>query len=382
MLWAWFDRNAGPLPVRMRSFRPVGPAALVLTALVAVLAPSLPPELRYGPLLVSVLLLGLPHGAVDHVAVAGAFRDHLADGAASASPPDGFAEGLLSPARPLGRALRSVALLYASTGGAYLLLWAGAPVLAAAVFILLTWGHWGQGDLYHLLASGSGAHLDTRGKRAVTLFVRGGLPMLVPLLAFPATYRRVVAALAGVVVATPALPSWPFAPRTRLVLGVAFGLITLLSLGWGRLGIPSSARQAWRVDAAETALLWAFFLLVPPILAIGVYFTFWHSLRHVRRVVALDAGEGVPDAIRPGATDAVAALDRPALWRFTRTALPNTVGALLLFGAIYAVSATRGSLLAVLAAYLVAIAVLTLPHTAVVTWLDARQGVWRTDGAD
>jgi Brp/Blh family beta-carotene 15,15'-monooxygenase len=78
-----------------------------------------------------------------------------------------------------------VGLLYLVLGGLYLALWFAAPVAAFALFVALTWFHWGGGDLHALSAlsrQGWVSHGQTR--RALTLLVRGGLPMLVPLLAF------------------------------------------------------------------------------------------------------------------------------------------------------------------------------------------------------
>jgi Brp/Blh family beta-carotene 15,15'-monooxygenase len=359
----------------MRSLRPVGPAALLMVAAGSVLAGPLPPAVRYGPLLVSVVVLGMPHGAVDHVAVAAALRGETEGNGGN----DGVAARVPGLDSPLARALAAVAVLYAVAGGGYLAVWTVAPVAAAAVFLLLTWLHWGQGDLYHLLASGGGAHLRSRGDRALSLLVRGGLPMLVPLLTFPGVYRRVLRALSAVFVATARVPAWPFSRPTRVALGAGFAAVTLLSLGWSRRGATTpEARRAWRVDAAEVSLLWGYFLLVPPILAIGAYFTLWHSLRHVRRVLALESAHGTSIESR-AYRGVVGELDGSSLRRFGTRALPNTVGGLALFAAIYWLSATRGDLLAVAAAYLVAIAVLTLPHTAVVTWIDGRQGVWHAE---
>jgi Brp/Blh family beta-carotene 15,15'-monooxygenase len=355
---------------RTRAVRPIGPAAVLVTGVVAALAGDLPRAVRYGPLLLSVAAVGLPHGAVDHVAAAratGGQGSAGGDNAARTRPAAGFD----------GRAALWVASVYAVGGGGYLLLWVAAPVAAAGLFLLLTWFHWGQGDLYHLLATGRGAHLDRPSRRALALAVRGGVPMVVPLLSFPDLYRRIVAALAGVFGA-PAVPAWPFGLRIRLVLGAGFAALTLAALAWGRIGAETAdERAAWRADAGETSLLWGFFLLTPPVLAIGVYFALWHSLRHVRRLLALGTcGAGPEGPTDPRAPESrIAALDRCALGNFAREALPNTVGALVLLAGVYAVTAP-GGLLAVAAGYLVVLAVLTFPHTLVVTWLDARQGVW------
>ena len=66
-----------------------------------------------------------------------------------------------------------------------------------------------------------------------------------------------------------------------------------------------------------------------------------------------------------------------ALRRFARDATPATLGALLFFAGLYlAVPTAPGDRAGLLGLYLVGIAVLTLPHVAVVTWMDRRQDVW------
>jgi Brp/Blh family beta-carotene 15,15'-monooxygenase len=133
--------------------------------------------------------------------------------------------------------------------------------------------------------------------------------------------------------------------------------LTLLSLavGYRRDG----ACRAWLVDAGESALLWGYFLVVPPLVSVGVYFALWHSLRHVGRLAAVDPeGAASLSAGRPAA----------ALSRFGREAAPTTALSLLFIAAAAVVSPTGGAALA--GVYLVVIAVLTLPHTVVVTGMD------------
>ncbi|WP_435063487.1 Brp/Blh family beta-carotene 15,15'-dioxygenase [Halobaculum sp. EA56] len=320
--------------------------ALGATLPFGLLAPGLPPVLRYAPFLASVLLFGLPHGAVDH----------------------------LVPARLAGSGLaRSVAVVvavYAVLGAGYGLWWALAPVSAFVGFVAVTLAHWGQGDVYALLALAGAEHLPTRAERALALVVRGGLPMLVPLVGHPERYREVAAALVGLFAADAGALGPAFAPATRAGVAAGFGALTLLALALGarRVRRGEAARRPWLVDAGETLGLWAYFLLVPPVVAIGLYFCFWHATRHIARLELLD----------PSARESLAAGDLTgALRRFARDAAPATAGGLLVVAGVWAAaprpSAGPEGLLAV---YLVAIAVLTLPHVAVVTWMDLRQGVW------
>ncbi len=306
-------------------------ALSVASALVGV-APG--PTLRYLPLAASVVVLGLPHGAVDYLVPA-----RLGD-------------------RSLPASMAVVGVVYLVLGGAYAALWLVAPAPAAAFFIAMTWFHWGQGDVHALTAFVGADHLRSPALRAATLFVRGGLPMFVPLLAFPGRYREVVATWVELFGAD-LTAAWLFAPTTRLVGGAAFLAVTVATLLAGRAAADD--RRGWRVDAGETALLWTLFLTVPPLAAVGVYFCAWHSLRHVLRVVAADGTTAVRSGLR----------------RFAREAAPLTVlalGFLVGFGALVPASPSTPAELSGL--YLVFIAVLTLPHVAVVTWMDRREGVW------
>jgi Brp/Blh family beta-carotene 15,15'-monooxygenase len=308
------------------------------------------------PLAVSVLVLGLPHGAVDH----------------------------LVEARLQGAALRPAGFLlfcagYLALAGLVLLGWHVSPMLGLTGFIALTVYHWGQGDLHALLSLDGGRHLRRRRARLSALLLRGALPMLVPLLAFPALYAEG----AGRMVALFALPTAPveLALRTGLQ-GPALGVLTALVAGhawlsWPRREQPGEeharALRDWRGDLRDVALLAAFFSVVPPTLSIGLYFCFWHATRHVARLIDLD-----PRTIaRPKGGLLV------GLAGFARDAAPLTVAAIgLLLGHAVLLPQRPDSPAAWAAGYLVWIAALTLPHAVVVTRMDLVQGVWSARPAE
>jgi Brp/Blh family beta-carotene 15,15'-monooxygenase len=312
----------------------VGLGSVVLTT--TGLAPAVPPWARYLPLAASLVLFGLPHGAVDH----------------------------LAPARAAGRpttwrSMTVVGVGYLLLGGAYAALWIVAPVVSAALFVALTWLHWGQGDLYALDALGSD-HLAGAGVRGGTVLVRGGLPMLVPLLRYPEQYRAVVDAWVALF-GRELNAAWLFAPDVRVALGVAFAALTLTTLAAGY----RTGDAGWRLDAAEILLLWGYFLVVPPLVAVGVYFCVWHSLRHVGRLMGVDDGARV--AFRERGTLA-------ALARTGRDATPLTAVSLVVLVGVAGVAGIDTDPQVLVALYLVFIAVLTLPHVAVVTWMDRVEG--------
>jgi Brp/Blh family beta-carotene 15,15'-monooxygenase len=323
------------------------PSWVVTAALIVpfVFGVTVPPVVQYVPLVASVLVLGLPHGAIDHLALP---RVRGQD--------------------PTLRAIAGVFALYGLLGVAYAAVWFLAPTAAFVFFILLTWAHWGQGDLYALLAVADVDYLDTRLRRALAVVVRGGLPMLVPLVFFPDWYRRVADALISLfTLGSTASIAGVFQFETRLALGIGYGLLVFGYLAMGYLG-STVGRSTWAVDAGETLLLVTFFAVVPPVLAVGVYFCVWHAYRHIARLLPLEPNSR-------------AALDdrrlRPALVRFAREATPLTLASLALLGGFYLlVPNPPAALLGWIGLYLVLIAVLTLPHVAVVTLMDREQGVW------
>ncbi|NGM67668.1 beta-carotene 15,15'-dioxygenase, Brp/Blh family [Natronolimnobius sp. AArcel1] len=310
----------------------------------AALVDSMPLAVQAVPLAASVLILGLPHGAIDHL--------------------------VLPRARGEPVTRRSVGLVcsgYLVLAAGYVLLWLVEPVVAFVGFILLTVVHWGQGDVFALLELLGTDHLETRGQRLLALCVRGGIPMFVPLVAFPDQYAFVATAVINLFEpATAATLEPAFDLRVRAWVAMTIVTLVVTSLVWGLLRMGPS--RSWLLDAGETVGLLVFFAVVPPILAIGLYFAGWHSVRHILRTMLVD-------------TRATAALERrdirAATWRFTRDATPLTAGALIVLGGLaLAVPQTPATPTDLLGLYLVCLAILTLPHTVIVSLLDREQNVW------
>lgn len=331
---------------------------LALVTLPFALGVDVPLWAQYLPLVASGVVFGLPHGAVDHLV--------------------GARVGATTP----GRSAAAVTAVYAVCGLGYLVLWYVAPIPAAVLFIAITWIHWGQGDVYLLDAITGGAYPRSLPHRVLTLVVRGSLPMALPLVAAPEQYRRVVTDLVALFGADATAIAVAFTPRARMLLASAVAAGTLLTLARGLLTRrPSESARRYRVavdrgvvvDLVETTLLWGYFLVVPPILAVGLYFCLYHSVRHVVRVLALDDR---------GAA-ALRSLDLSAsLARFSRDAAPLTGVSLVLLATLALfVPRSPGGIAEGVALYLVLIAVLTLPHVVVVSWLDHVQSVW-TSGED
>ena len=342
--------DAAALRIADRWFTRYPAIAMAASVPLGAVTPLLPVEFGVAAFALGTLVVGMAHGAVDHlVPLRAAGGDDVS----------------------LRRSVAAVSVTYAVLGGAVVVAFFAAPVAVCVGFVCLTWLHWGQGDVAALVLAGVD-HLPTPGERALTLFVRGGLPMGVPLVSRPEEYRLVAEWVVGLFVADAAAAVAPlFVPSTRLAVGASLAGATLLSTGIGYGRVRAGAdRRGWLRDVGETAVLWAWFLLAAPVLAIGVYFAAWHSLRHVGRLTLVDAA----------AAERLAQGDvRGAISRFARDAAPFTLGGFLVVAGVGA--AVPSGIVApgdVLAVSLVAIAALTLPHVVVVAWLDGSQGVWRS----
>lgn len=300
--------------------------------------------LLLGPLLISIIFLGIPHGSLDLVMLSGR-----------------------------GQILRISTYTLAVFG--CLAVWSLVPVMMFAGFILLTLYHWGQGDLYWSLVVNRFPHLErSLSLRIFHLIVRGSLPMLGPAIVYPDVYLDVATATTHVF-GRP-VNGIEETDLSMSALG-ALGLLVVAYCGAVlRWGMFRGHRSSSRVDIGETLGLFCLFLLVHPLLSIGLYFIFWHATRHVFRVCEQQGWSA-----RLSAHPVLRLVQ--ASWLAFSKAWPATVGGILLLVVLGAltidapvVAAGPGDLYPVLGVYLVLLACLTVPHAVIVTWLDARDHIW------
>jgi len=335
--------RVAPAEARLVPYLVAVPWAAALAALVATfVSPHVVHTYALYPLLLGTVVLGLPHGALDHLLPA---RLNL---------PWGH--------KPL--AVGGYLALYVALAGAFFALWFLAPRAAFGCFLLLTVAHWGHGDL-RFTERFWGLNPTPWGAWTTAL-VRGALPIAVPVLAFPDTaqslYHHAAVGL-GVVPTALELAS----PRLH---GLLFGLLAVALIAYVISTVRAApSRVVLTGDLLELGLLIGLFTFVPAYFAVGVYFIFWHSFRHLARLLILD-----PEDAR-----SVAEGDwgRP-LYRLTLDALPITVVALAILGGLYLFAAVRvATLEGFVALYLVLISALTLPHAVVVALMD----VWTPEEA-
>ena len=282
-----------------------------------------------------MVVLGLPHGALDHLA------------------PLFLLHKRLTP-----QYLALFVAGYAALVALYLVFWHILPLAALAVFLLCSWLHWGQGDAYYLTIFGDQPRPPASSGRFLIWAVRGGLPIVLPPLAHPAAFSQVAGGILGWY-GTRA--DWTFSPIVR---EIGFAIIGLTLGGYLRQSWKLSRAAFWR-DFGEVALLLAYFLFVPAILAVGVYFCVWHSARHIARLMLIDDADQ-------------AALSRGQIGRcVVRSAvqaLPMTIGALgFLAGLWWWQGKAHVSVGGFVFLYLSLIAALTFPHFLLVLWMDREE---------
>jgi Brp/Blh family beta-carotene 15,15'-monooxygenase len=232
-------------------------AVLVLASAVGLAAPS---AASAGPaLLVLAALLGLPHGAVDHLAL-------------------GWSQGERGPAPR--------ALLVAYALGAVLVAAAAlaAPVPAVLVLLVLSAAHFAEGEVaFDELRGGPGLRLP-----AAAL---GTAVVALPLLLRPEQVRPVVAAL------DPALP----AVLAQLRLPVLALTVALVLAG----AVAGVRARAWR-PTAELVLVVGAAALAPALLVFAAWFGAWHAPRHLVRLLDLQPDGSAAERVRRLALGALA----------------------------------------------------------------------------
>ena len=226
-------------------------------------------------LLSGIVFVGFPHGAFDHLVARPVFAPRF---------------GRLWWG-PFG-------LAYLGLAGAVWLAWAIAPLATLVLFLVGSVLHFGLGDTEDGIAP--------RGiPRWMTVLVYGMLPILLPIAIHPSDAAPVLAALGGVRESTMASAlSW-----TVLLIPFWLGASAWVSRAALREG-------SGLVGPVVTAVG---FVLLPPLLAFGLYFGLVHSPRHVLRLGAWHDPRDPRRAMRWAAqtlvpAGAVCALGLSGLW--------------------------------------------------------------------
>ena len=187
--------------------------------------------------LAAVVLIGLPHGALD-----GAIAMHL-----------GYANRILKFLRFIG--------LYVLMAGLVVGAWILMPALCLLGFLIISMLHFGAGDARH----------GTGWMRGAEVVAHGGLVVA----GISQMHRPEVDVVFGYLVGGDTTLVW----QGLDVMTVFVALALVMCIGqalWFR---------KWRGTAAELVLLAVLFAMVPPLVGFAVYFCCVHSARHIAAIV-------------------------------------------------------------------------------------------------
>jgi Brp/Blh family beta-carotene 15,15'-monooxygenase len=265
-------------------------------------------------LLGGIVVIGFPHGAFDHLV-----------------------------ARPILSARLGkwwwlpFSIGYFGLTGAVLLAWMIAPAVTLAGFLAASIVHFGLGDAE-----------DGRAPKSIprlaALVINGALPVLLPATLHPADAAPVLAALGGVPV-----------PAMMRVLAAGVWLVPVWLAAFAWLCIAGGRNQPGLLERVLSAIG---FIVLPPLLAFALYFTFGHSIRHLLRLGAWHDDRNFPAALR---------------WTLLTVVPASLFCAAGIAGLFFLDVRTSSDLLVPVFRV---IAALTLPHMIVTSWLEReKEGV-------
>ena len=204
----------------------------------------------------ALVLVGVPHGAVDHRVAYPMLRPRLAPGL-----------------RPAWFAVFSA--VYLGLAGAILLGWAMAPALSLVAFLVVSTLHFGTED--------------AEGRGPVAMLARGGTPIALAILLHPERTGRFFGTLGGT------------EDAMTLLTAAAWAWVPVMGLHALRLARARTEPGARR-ELAEIAAVAVAFAALPPLVAFAFYFLIVHSPRHMaelaRRHESRDAARGWRWALR------------------------------------------------------------------------------------
>jgi Brp/Blh family beta-carotene 15,15'-monooxygenase len=288
-------------------FWPVVAATVGVTAIAA--ASSIPNWISTAAVVTVIAVLGIPHGAVDHLVVEEIDGRHDRGSRA--------------------RFVVAYVLAMAVVG----LVWLAVPPLALVLFLALSVHHFGQSDLAYL-------HLPEPSQLAIQ-WSRGLFLVGLPLVAHITAVAPVVERLGG---GDPA--SWPWLADLWW-LWVAVLVIQHAVVG---VSIAPQVRDRSVIGREIIALaaLTLLFLTADPLIGFAVYFGLWHSLAHLRVLTDLLGSEPHP------------------MRSIARLAAPLAATSLAALAAVGVGAAFVGRPDLLVPVTLVFVSMLTLPHMVVV----------------
>lgn len=256
-------------------------------------------------------VLGVPHGAIDH----------------------------LIAARVAGVRRLTAAVVYTALAvAAWAALQWGGPV-PVAVMIIASVVHFGLGEVEVSSLSLHGSRF-----RQATVMVAGAGCLVLPIARGGPGWDDTLRALS------------PSLAQVFALDAVRWSLVGLWVVAAAVVVSVGASQRTWSA-VVDVAIVGAVGALVDPLTAFALWFGLWHGPRHMARLVACDVDRGVSPA--------------RAVRDLARRATPATLGAVVTLAAVVGAVLAAGSSYAAVAAALTVLLALTAPHMVVVAALDA-----------
>ncbi|MFQ3284204.1 MAG: Brp/Blh family beta-carotene 15,15'-monooxygenase [Natronomonas sp.] len=260
-------------------------------------------------------------------------------------------------------------VVYLAMVAGFVALFFYSPVAGLALAISVAVAKGGHGGLRVLDTLVGTDHLRTTPQRALAAFVRGGAVMIVPIYAWPGDFAAFSTFMIDIFQPGAFEAVAPYYGDLKITLGAVFAaaVVTHLGLGFHR----RDGLTTWAVDGAETTLLIAYFVVVPVVAAVGLYFPLWYSLRQSARAEAVRSALPDPDPESiPSPHRVIVAFIVGAIATFGLAALIATLAPNPMSGGTLPVSGV--------AFFSVFISIIALPHVVVGGWMDTDRGIWYT----
>lgn len=271
-------------------------------------------SLRYYFLGFSMLLIGIPHGAIDHIVSSRLYN----------------LEGKLSD--QLKFYIPYLLLMLAMA-----LIWILSGLAGFIIFVLITMYHFGQADLEHLkMPDGTRWVLTiSRGIMILSLIIFVNISYTFPIIQ-QATGLHIIDI------------NWLLKNSTILGIFLALQHPAILLIPMYR--IRTDQDYSWWYPVADSLVILALFALNDPIVGFSVYFALWHSMGHFLEMKKFfrNIGESL------------------SLWKFYKLAAPFTLISLAGLAFIYVLNEALGMEEQMVTLLFILISVLTLPHVMVV----------------
>ncbi|MEM9444875.1 MAG: Brp/Blh family beta-carotene 15,15'-dioxygenase [Verrucomicrobiota bacterium] len=283
--------------------------------------------------LATLLVLGMPHGAIDHYLYFAIIKKTMSV-----------------------RRLTLFVFAYIFVALFFLSVWFISPWVAAWGLIFLTWYHWGQADLYYE------KHRGTKLSFIFGLW-RGAIPMLTPLIFNAKEYSRALNEAISFIepnysgIAT----DWINSHYVKVSVGLLLLLTGIIHWTLLRKNQTAIKQRKLKIISEDIALI-CLLIFLPPLVSIGLYFSFWHSRRHINLTCMKLGGNFVIEK------NSVLKVN---WFNFYKASLPFTLAGII-FVVAFALFRNLSSIdiYSLIGSYLIILWSLTWPHTIIYSLID------------